>query len=91
MDKYPLLLCFKKSWIQPKFKSCTLIIAFANTEMTSLRPNHLRKILYYLNKGKKKYRQESTVIIAILESEIKTAFCLHLELRCPISTVSPAN
>lgn len=43
VEKCPL--CFTKSSIQPHFnKSCTLIIAFANTEMTSLRPDHLRKL-----------------------------------------------
>lgn len=84
---------FSKSWIQPKFKSYTLIIEFANTEMTSLRPNHLRKsysLLLWIRE-RKNTRQESTVITAILDVEIKITFCLHLELRCPISTVSPAN
>lgn len=88
------LFCFKKSSIQPKFKNYTLIVAFCQYRKDiSSKIKSFEKKFFSITwiRERKNTRQESTVITVILNVEIKITFHLHLELRCPISTVSPEN
>lgn len=80
---------FKKSSIQPKFKNYTLIVAFCQYRDDILRIKSFEGKLFSITCMRER-TQDFTVRAVILNVEIKIA-CLHVELRCPISFISPQN
>lgn len=80
---------FKKSSIQPKFKNYTLIVAFCQYRDDILRIKSFDGKLFSITCMRER-TQDFTFITIILNVKIKIT-CLHVELRYPISFVSPEN